>query len=137
MPRLPGQKVLLFELFTDMFLQTDGSASYVHTELDIPDLESVGWQAESMYVLTVTRNRTSNHAWAVTLSGSNTGRTWSTPVAVMTDVTGNGESSSGLYSTVGTYAWRKIKAMASCRNSTGAARESAQCSAWLVVILRS
>ena len=138
MPRSIGPKVMVFELFVEVFLQTDGTTSFTYTEADIPDLEDLGPYIESMYVLSVTRTRTTNHAWNVAITGSNTGRTYNTPVTIISsDVAANGEATHGLYSTPATYSWRRLKAMVGCRNSTGAARESAQVSAWLVVILRS
>ena len=55
---IPNQKVLVIPLFMDLFLQTDGTTSYVHTEIECPQIEGLGPYIEEMSCLTVTRNRT-------------------------------------------------------------------------------
>jgi hypothetical protein len=73
----------------------------------------------------------------VAVSGSNTGRTWTTPVALFTDAAANGEATQASFSTESAYVWRHVKLVAACRNSSGAARESATCSAWLVITFKT
>jgi hypothetical protein len=136
-PRLPTQKTVVIELFVDLFLQTDGTTSYVYVELDRPELEELGPYIESMYLMTVTHNRTTGHNWTVGIIGSNTGRTWTTPVAIATDISANGEVPTALYRTQSTWAYRRIKALAACKNTGAGSRESASVSAWLVVNLKT
>lgn len=135
------QKVLVVELFADLFQQTDGTVNYTYTELDVPEVQDLGPRIESLYVMHITRNRTvlvgAGHAWNVFATWSISGRTWSTPVALMADVTANGEALGSVYSTHTGYGGRVLKFLTGCKNSTAGARENAQTSAWVAITLKS
>jgi hypothetical protein len=137
MPRPPIQKTVVIPLCTDLFLQTDGSTSNTFTELNIPELDSLGPYIESMYVLAITRNRSTQHLWGVYLSTSISGRTYSTPTIVNTEINANGESVGPAFTTVSTFGGLYLRALLGSRNNSGAARETALVSAWLVVTLKT
>ena len=89
---LPGQKVIVYELLQDVFLQTDGTTAVSYTDLDCSEWEHLGPYVESLYVLTSTVNRTSDHQWAISTSWTNSGRAWSTPMIVAGLITANGDA---------------------------------------------
>lgn len=135
--RVSSPCVLVIPLFIDTFVETDGTTSYTYTEADAPQLLALGPQIESVRVLTVTRNRTTNFNWAIAATTSLVGRTWSTPTPLHADVTANGEAIQTEYTTTTTLCALNLKVVLAVRNGTGAARESGMISAWLVVRLKT
>ena len=138
-PRNPMAKTLVIPLFEDLFLRSDGTTSYRYVEVEVPDLETLGPQIESMYLCTVTKNHTStDHAWNVALSGSNSGRTWSTPTEILTtDITAEGEAVHAAYTDAQVFGWLRLKVLAATRNASAGSAESGLVSAWLVVTLKT
>ena len=133
-----GAKVLIIPLILDATLETDGTTTFSFTDSEAPQLEGLGPFIESLRVMSVVRNRSTNFAYAVHVCWSLLGRSWTTPTAIQADVVANGESASTPeYTTTVNFCGFKLKALIGVRNSTGAARESGQVSAWLVVTLKS
>ena len=103
----------------------------------LPQLVAWGPRVASLQVLAVTHNRMPAHAWAVFATWSNTGRTWSTPTALHSDITADGESVQDVYSTPANFAGRRLKLLLGCHNITGSVRNEALVCAWVVVTFKT
>jgi hypothetical protein len=132
-----GRKVILIQLLLDTLLETDGTTSFTFTDTDAKQLEHLGLEIESIRALVVLKNKSTNFAVAVHLAGSILGRSWSTPAAIQTDVTANGETVGSDFTTSTAFCFPNLKALVGVKNTSGGARETGSVSAWLVVTLKT
>ena len=71
-------------------VQTDGTTSPSHIDLELDVALGFGPYLESIQVHTATENRTANFAWNLVFWWSLDGRQWGTPIDLFTGVTADG-----------------------------------------------
>ncbi len=136
--RVPSQKVMVIPLVERMLLQTDRTTTFSYQAVELDEAAQLGPHIESLRVLTVTKNRTANHAWRVDLTWSHDGMSLALPfIALSAEMTADAQVIHTEYTSSANFCARFLKIGIGARNSTGAAAESAIVSAWLVVTFKS
>ena len=136
--RFPLQKVMVIPLVERLLLQTDRTTTYSYQAVDLNEFAELGPHIETLRVLTITKNRTANHAWRVDLTWSHDGMSLAVPfIALSAEMTADAQVIHTEYTSSANFCARILKIGLGARNSTGAAAESAIVSAWLVVTFKS
>ena len=140
MPPSNLPKVMVLQLAERSNLQSDGTTSdrtVPCVTSDAKALEGLGPYFNSIRVLTLTENKTANFRWYVVVQGSLDNKTWSSATALHAYVTANGQVPQTDYTNLDNLAWPFLRFGLACSNVTGAARESADVTAWLIVTMKS
>lgn len=123
-----GSKVRVVPFVYKALLQSDGSQTYRHIELELPEIEEWGPHLEAIIVHTETESRTANHDWKMVLWFSIDGKNWNGPHDIFNAVTTAGQVIQPAF-TSGDKLGLKIKLALAVRSSTGTALDSAIVSA--------
>lgn len=133
-------KVLLVQIADNVTLTTDGTASDRYRLCDneaAMGIQDCGPIVNSIRPLNKSDNRTPNLRWYVVVQGSLDNKTWSTPVALHSYVSANGQVVQPDYTNLDNLAWPYLRFSLACSNASGTARETADVSAWLVLTMKS
>ncbi len=134
---MQNSSVVLLPLVESLLLQTDGSATFLYRELQVPGLARLLPYAASLFVMTGTEQRTTEHRWNVFLLSGYTRALQPTSATALfaADLAANGSDRCAEYTTLPSFNLDS-RLLLGAKNANAGSIAQALVSATLGVVLR-